>query len=298
MLYSLREFMQFTRLRPHSIVLLCGMFSFTGFALAFLAARQKFSSERSSRPLVACLLTLSAFAFFVQLPLSIPLWHFLPQFQFVLFPFRFLPLLGIGCVFLLFSAGVSPRLRNTGVVLLLVQAVFPFFAFARLLPIQRFPPFAAAVSQWQQGFEGMREYVPSGVPHRRALPEKEQALHAQGPFASTSCDPSLLMTYPDRKVVTTHGNAACTLVLNTFYYPFWKAGLDGHSSLPVRMSPEGLLAVDVPQGLHQVTLRFVPATRARTVSAIASLIALLLLLVSLALPRQRSRPFTPASTQV
>jgi len=289
LLYDLRANMLFTRFRPFLIVLLCGLFAFTGLAIAFVAARQRIRTERAPSALMLCLLTLVCFAVLVQLPVSTPLWNKLPEFRFVLFPFRFLPLLSLATVLLLFSGAISKRLRRAGIVFLLVQALFPFGAFTRLFDYQRFPSFDFAVSQWQKGFEGLREYVPVGVPHSRALPKKEMALQSQGPFAYPACQPALLATWPNEKLLSTSSPVACTLTLNTFYYPFWTAALDGNSPLRVGMNPDGLLAVNVPAGLHRIRLFFAPATRMRAVSGMVSFLALLLVLVSTVFQQRRPR---------
>ena len=289
LLYDLREHMLFTRLRPPLIVMLCGFFAFTGLAVALVAARQNAGAQRRLSALTLCLLTLVCFAVLVHLPVSIPLWNRLPEFRFVLFPFRFLPLLSLGAALLLFSSGVGKRWRSAGILLLLVQAAFPFFAFTRLPADDRFPSFPLAVAHWQKGFEGLREYVPAGVPHSRALPEQERATHSRGPFFSPACQPALLAALPNEKLLSAGSPLACTVTLNTFYYPFWTADLDGRSPLPVRRNGEGLLAIEVPAGLHRVRLHFVPATFTRTVSSIVSCIALLLVLAASVLSQRKAR---------
>ncbi len=64
-----------------------------------------------------------------------------------------------------------------------------------------------------------------------------------------------------------------TFVYRTFYFPGWRATLDG-TSVPVRITdPEGLMAVDVPPGNHTLAFQF-GGTPPRVIGTVLTLIGL------------------------
>ncbi len=74
--------------------------------------------------------------------------------------------------------------------------------------------------------------------------------------------------------------------IHEFYFPGWRATIDG-ASVPIHISqPYGLLEVDVPAGVHHLDARM-GATPARTVGAILSWGVLLLIAGLLVWPRLR-----------
>jgi hypothetical protein len=285
--YNYRETMQFMRLRPHLIDLACGIDIAVAYGLLLLALRQHVRAEGKWSSVALSLFALATLAVFFQVPVSIPLWEYLPEAKFISFPFRFLPLLSFGSVLLLFSAGVTDRLRRAGIVLLAAASLFPLVPIAKLHDYERFPSFAAALSTWQRGFEGVREYVPSGVPYDPAkldLIHQEMAQRNEGPFHAGTCAAALTVALPNEKVVQVHDAFACSLTLNTFYYPFWNASLEDGTPIALRADAGGLMTFSAPAGSHALTFRFHPASRLRTVSAQFSLglgvILMLLLLLT------------------
>ncbi len=290
LIYDFRSFMQLKKVPPpHLMVYLSGVYIALSLALMVPALRAILRRDRQWQTPVLAFLAIAAFAVCFQLPITIPLWAHLPQFKFILFPYRLLPFLALGSLLLIYSEGVTRNLRRIAVTTLAVFALFPFFSYGRLLPMQRFRSIAAAVGSWQTGYEGVREYVPATVPLPRAEPAVELELSKQGPFASSTCAPTLLATHADLRLLRTAGATPCSLVLNTYYYPFWHARLDGNVNLPVAPDLNGLIQIAVPRGTHQVVLSFVPRTQTRTLAAATSLLtALVTLLGSWFIHRRRS----------
>lgn len=64
----------------------------------------------------------------------------------------------------------------------------------------------------------------------------------------------------------------------TRYFPGWTATLDGAPAAIAPYGAQGLIALDVPAGTHTVTTHF-GTTRARTIGALVSCLALLAALV-------------------
>ncbi len=275
LIYDFRSFMQMRRVPPpHLMVYLSGIYIALSLLFLLPSLRGILRQDRRWGSAVLSLTVLAAFAVCFQLPVTTPLWEKLPQFKYILFPYRLLPLLSLASLLLLYSRGPSRRLQRVGAGSLALFALFPFLSFGRLLPSQRFPSIAAAIASWQTGYEGVREYLPVGVPARRAEPPTELILSKQGSFASAACVPGVLASHPNQKLISIGNPGACTLVLNTYYYPFWKASLGSGAPLPTDASGEGLLRVAVPAGTHQVVLNFLPETHTRRWAAWASLLTL------------------------
>ncbi len=291
LLYDFRLYMQLKPIpQPHQVVYLCGAYIALLLVLLVPAVRQTLRHDRLWRPEVISLAVLAAFAILFQTPPTTILWEKLPQFKFILFPYRLLPLLSVASVLLLFQQGIAARLRNGAIASLALFALLPFVFFGRLLPMQRFPSFQAATASWQTGFEGVREYVPAGVPPAAADPSRELAISTTGIFRTIDCAPRLLDSRANEKQVATASASGCTLLLNSFYYPFWRAKLENGTSLGVTAASGGLLSVAVPAGRHQVTLEFLPSSPTRSLAGIVSLAALLVLLAWMRLGGPRAAP--------
>lgn len=142
----------------------------------------------------ACL-PLAGFAAFFQLPLSIPFWTLLPDFQYVLFAYRLLPLLALATLLLLFEEGTAPLTRKLAIAALLCATLLPCIFFLRLLPFQHFASIRAAEDDWRQGFRGVREYVPVTAPATWSELFQQESGSPRGAqtrnkfFKDTSCAP-------------------------------------------------------------------------------------------------------------
>jgi uncharacterized membrane protein YfhO len=80
-----------------------------------------------------------------------------------------------------------------------------------------------------------------------------------------------------------------TLLFYTHDFPGWRATVDGRR-VPHRTEPPyGLIAVDVPAGQHEVTIRH-GTTPVRTAGALISALSLVIVVVLLFLPARRLEP--------
>jgi hypothetical protein len=79
-----------------------------------------------------------------------------------------------------------------------------------------------------------------------------------------------------------------TFVYRTFYFPGWRATLDGQSA-PIRITyPEGLMAVDLPGGTHTLAFQF-GTTPPRVVGTVLSLAGLVISAALLMFSRSETR---------
>ncbi len=92
---------------------------------------------------------------------------------------------------------------------------------------------------------------------------------------------------PGRDCYTLVLSNPATVIYRTFYFPGWRAVLDG-DPIPIRVAPgEGLMALDLPAGSHTVEIAF-QRTPIRRITLIASSVAVLIVLPLWAIPRTTS----------
>lgn len=258
--YDFRDQMP-TPHQHHILVLVCALFTCVAAAISLLSARQALPQRPRTLPFT--LLTLGAISFFFELPLSDPLWARLPELAYVQFPFRFLFLLSLTSTLLLFYPDNAPRLRPAALAVSAALALLPFVAFARLLPLNRFPSIEQARAAASTGFEGTPEYVP-------ARPSSVSPINAQ------PCAVQSLQADPNERLLATQATTPCRLTLPVFYYPFWTATLDA-SPLPIAADTNGFIQTTIPPGTHRIDLRFAPSSPTRTLANLISLATLLVI---------------------
>ncbi len=217
---------------------------------------------------IASLLALSLVLMLAQ---AAPVWERLPLARFIAFPWRLLgpallwsALLGGAALYL-----VPPRLRTAVLPALLI--LIPFSVAPYLFP----RPFAAIteptladIARYElaggaRATASANEYLPRWVvdPNppadlaeamrdgqtidpldRAALPPGSTAVRAAGgPLAD-----SYRLDLP----------VATTVRIRRFYFPGWRAWVDGRPATVTPSSPHGLIEVEVPAGTHEFGVRF------------------------------------------
>lgn len=250
------------------------------------AVRHKSNSSRFSQIPVLLWLTFLLFSFFI-LPISRPLWEWMPQAHIVQFPWR---LVGPASLLLALLVGWGwAKVKGRWTV---VIPSFMVFGYLYLLPWT----FAAASTP------------PPAAPTIADLPRYEKA---SGQLGTTSTgeflphtvsqlpDPDSLLVEYDRQLIIprlrplpdgvtlSHQTAALTgaeahitaqqavtLTFNIFAFPGWQATLDDQP-IPITPSwPHGLITVPVPAGQHRVAVHF-GGTPVRWLGQVISLFSLL-----------------------
>jgi hypothetical protein len=215
-----------------------------------------------------------AAAFFFTIPLSAPLWAVIPGLPMIQFPWRWLSMVEVSLAFLLgatFSATEKPSFRSSDLkkrLTVYMLAVFVVAAFNIIINVKLFP------SSYYDKVFSLREYTPIWVTDRKKIlsdvrPEKVSAVAGSAYFRVTAWK-------SETRDISVDASAPAVLRIATFYYPGWKAGLDG-GTIPIRVEKgTGAMLLDVPAGRHLVTLRFVdtPLRRTATIVSLISLFAL------------------------
>lgn|SRR5574341_342950 len=244
-----------------------------------------------ARQQVSLCLLLVAVSLFLVTPASAWVWERAPLVKLILFPKRllypaslFLALLaGLGV------AGVMSRIGSRG-----GQAAWLVGCLAIMilysLPSQTIsymdkPPRTRSILDLHDlerdtGWLAMTsagEFVPRWVrqmPHAWALTDR---FYEQDIIPRLQANQSVQIQAEEWEMlagtVTLRAEEDSTLVFEWFYFPGWRAWLDGQPVDIAPTDPHGLIGVPVPAGEHQVSVRF-GSTPVRTWATVASLIAL------------------------
>ena len=249
-------------------------------------------------------------------PSSILAWDYLPLLKFTLYPWRMLGIISLATAVL---AGLSaqhshltlpPTLLNRLPILYKLAprqiGQLPLILFAALLTLTTVPwlypstePTPERLTQYDisraevppflVGTTTLGEFLPIDVTE---LPDTT-ALQTE---LTTTAEPDRLLPQDGVAVTWENGNPmnahytltaeqATTLTYRQFYFPGWRATLNGRD-LPLTPSQtHGLITFDLPAGTHVLTLTF-GSTPIRTAANVTSLIALLILVTLFLLARQ------------
>jgi hypothetical protein len=245
-------------------------------------------------------------ALFLMTPAAEPLWKVLPLVELIQFPWRLLAVTvfslamvaGFGAWALNRNSsaegrqGTSPFVYVVGLALILSSLPFTQPQMVPLRPQDESP---LAVLDFEMAFPDMRgltswaerppadddspliaEYL-AGQPLQKAAIVSgagkilQQVSHALSAEARVRADSPLHLRF------------------YTYYFPGWTATLDGQ---PVEIRPEGpngLIALDVPAGEHQVRISF-GLTPARVAGRVLAAFGLVAVVVLAAINRRKPRP--------
>lgn len=245
------------------------------------------------------------------LPLARPVWDVVPLLRLTQFPWR---LLGPVSLFIALTAGAlfgdgrwAAPLRTWALPPLLAALVFLGLPFATppFEPVPAEPTLRdLAAFEVPPDFLGTTttgEYLPRWV---QQLPadmglRREQLMQGQPIAAYEWRSAEAPVSQVDENglghTFTFTLARPATFVYKTFYFPGWRASLDGRT-VPIQITePEGLMAVEVPAGLHTLSFTFGdtrPRAAGNILSAISGLIALGWWAASARTRKSAPHPFT------
>ena len=256
-----------------------------GGSIAALSRRGKGLSHRAEALFMA---GASAIALFAMTPAAKSLWDVLPLVNLVQFPWRLLALIvmtlallaGAGTAWLeqRLPANVEPGAYVYLAALALVLASFPYTR-PELHPVRPEDESPRAVIDFELEYPDMRGMTrwSERLPENRDSPLIEQYL------AGEPLRRAAIVAGKGTIVEQSSAGASARAVVRadeplrlwfyTYYFPGWRATLDGR---PVEIAPDppnGLIGIDVPPGEHEVAIRF-GATPLRRLAAGISLLSL------------------------
>jgi hypothetical protein len=231
---------------------------------------------------VAIMLALSLI---MMLPLAAPVWGHLPLARFIAFPWRLLgpallwaALLGGAALFV-----IPTRLRTAAMLALLI--LVPLSVVPYLFP----RPFAdvaeptlADIARYEltggaRATASANEYLPAWVADPTPPTDLAEALRAGRPLdpidraalppGSTA---GRAATGPLADAYRLDLPAAAAVRIRRFYFPGWRATVDGRPAAITPSSPYGFIEVAVPGGAHELRIEFA-ATPARNLGGVLAL---------------------------
>lgn len=246
--------------------------------------------ERARRaPLVIFLLAVLALLIVLMLPVSTLLWESIPMMPYIEFPWRFLipASLVLATLAALGATWLAPQGRRALWFALCTGAIIAYNVPLLDLEYHDPQPQAASVldaheiersTGWLSGTSA-GEYLPTWAG------EKQHSWTFTERFAVSEVIPRLAPAEdvavlesawgPVSGTVRVDAAAPTTLVFEWFYFPGWKARVDGEAAALAPVGENGLLGVDVPAGEHEVSVRFglTPLRRGAMLASLAALVA-------------------------
>ena len=235
---------------------------------------------------------LSLAALFLALPQSRWIWDALPPLQLTLWPWRFVAPASL--LLALLAAGVLPEHERGRIpallicVALLIANGLPWFYPPRealsapqsTADLARFelPPWLIGTSTTAEYLPRWVQQFPDSEAQRDALlsdPDPDRLLRARLPAGVRAEHVQNELLRDEYRVLA---KQSATLTFRHFYFPGWRASLDGSPTQLRVTRPHGLMAVSVPAGEHTLTLSF-DSTPARRWAGGFSLAALALAIV-------------------
>jgi uncharacterized membrane protein len=244
-------------------------------ALLLLFRRDAVAVRRVARPVII----LTAFAVFMSLPLSRPIWNVFPALQETQFPWRWLILFSMGMSLL--AAAALPLLTEISIrikrlVILGAMAISIAFTLshvvreAQYLSPQRFENTLTEV----RGTASVNYWIPIWArSNPRTMSSEVEA--AERIVNVTSWQ-------PQHRQFSVGAGPATEVRVKTFYYPHWIA-TSQTKILPTRPDSDGALLISMPENATSVDLKFREPSRTR-VSFLMSC-AGIFLVGALAIPR-------------
>ncbi|MGD2127618.1 MAG: 6-pyruvoyl-tetrahydropterin synthase-related protein [Desulfobacteraceae bacterium] len=255
------------------------------------------STRKDMRQLVLFFLLCTLLAVFLTNGSSILLWENLPLMKYLQFPWRFLTVLSLFVSFVsggLFSyfAG-TPRLTQkmfqTVLVIIIILSSIQYCrvkGYYILREEQLTPAFvkedggtiSACNTNEMDKITDFGEYMPKSV---KKLPDKMRAgtVFINKGKARIAAEKAGIQNY-EFKIFA---QEKTEVIVGSFYYPSWDGRMDGQP-IDLFTDAEGLIHLEVPEGLHEIKV-FFGETKVRKIVKYLSFIALLALFASLLVRR-------------
>lgn len=207
----------------------------------------------------------------LMLPLSVPVWEAVPLFSFVQFPWRYLSLLILLCsLAAAFLIAVS-RFKKISAIILVAFAVFTTIHYTKPAYYHdRDDSHYLTRANFTQGTNSPGNAF-NTLWIDRPLKKKDRLIEV----ISGKGNVSELEVAPERYFFRVDAAAPLKVLVNTAYFPGWRAYSPGNS-LSIERSNEGLMQISLPEGEYFVTMKFAD-TMVRSVGLITSFLSFLII---------------------
>ncbi len=234
----------------------------------------KRSTMRTPRAAWIALALIPLAVLFMQLPVSYPVWQWLPGLRYLQFPWRWLIVM-VSPLAVFFAAAFWAKPLRVRIPILAACAILFFFLSGGTWGVcsQNCSDLSTTLLLFDQG-EGVRgkpEYAPPGVQHPvldqnvpsnceidslSGAPDLPQA-PVENPAVHTSqtCQATFAETtsQPEHKVFVGTADQTGVLILRLRSYSAWQVRVNGVLKTPLAERNNGLIAVSIPRGPVTVT---------------------------------------------
>jgi len=176
-------------------------------------------------------------------------WKYIPEFSDLQFPWRWLTFSGLSVSIL---AGYLFANSKVGIQKSASIFILPFLIISSFLIYQVSYFRGEEINDWKRhsGVFAPIEYRPVWLNNPvRILPPVEKAAIIKG-----SGSVKIIDWKSNQHILSTSGETDLRLKLSTFYYPGWKAKIDGKESSII--IDAGSMLLEVPKGRHKVEFMF------------------------------------------
>ncbi len=251
------------------------MFVVTAVALVVAWKRGTLPRERG---LLVPLMAIPAVVFFLQLPVSLPVWNLLPELRYLQFPWRWLLVMQAPlAIFFAAAVWVEPMRKRIPILIACALAFGAVSTATWSLCFSDCKVFDASLKDWQEegGAYGKPEYSPAGVQYSLVVPdtpsncvigslddlknisgEPGENLHEVRAGSDKICkgDVKEELNLPEMKGFSGVVDQAGYLVLRLRSFPAWKVMVNGQLTTTSMERGHGLLAVPVAPGRVNVVV--------------------------------------------
>lgn len=274
------------------IGVMAGLLALTGIYSLFW---QKWKEDRSTGGLIPFLLAATGGLLWIVTPWAAPVWAAIPPLAVLQFPWRLLAFAGFtlsalgGLVLGQLAKSHLPEEGEGALVavgLLIILAGLPFAQVQSLQPVEPWREDGRAIFQFEEQHPDMFGYT--GWVKEPFASSPLTADYAHPDFRERGFSGRFGVTAGQGQVLSQNSRGqsvrgvvrmaeAGVVQIRTYFFPGWRAQIDGVST-PIRVSdPYGLMEVDVAPGEHLIELRFgsTPVRNAGTLITWATLLVLL-----------------------
>jgi hypothetical protein len=225
--------------------------------------------------------------------LSRPAWAVIPGLPVIQFPWRWLSIVEVALCFLVGSV-LSTEEKWTSPISKLKNATVVFFVLFFAAVAMYFVTTSALLPDSLLGrVISVREYNPLWVHERDKIISEHPVVKVRAVSGTAVC--RVTSWKAEEREISVDASTPATLRIATFYFPGWKARLD-HRVIPIRVEMgTGAMLLDVPEGRHEVLLRFgyIPPMRYASIISLVSLFLLgaIVTVYDAVVPGKRQRDF-------
>jgi hypothetical protein len=234
-----------------------------------------FRDSTAQRRVVRPIIVVTAFALFMSLPLSWPIWRVLRPLQETQFPWRWLAIFSMGASIVAAAAlplamSAARKLDRSKLILMFgamaIAVAFTFSHSVREAVYFSRTKFDSMITS-VRGTPSLNYWLPfRAQPNPRKMPNEVEIAGRQVTVTSWQ---------PEQRSFSVDAGSATEARIRTFYYPHWIARNET-GVLPTRRDNDGALLIDLPQQATSVQLDFREPARTKF-STTASLSGLIII---------------------